>query len=265
MLREIPKLSLSDRAFDQLAHEIMSGTYKPGTHLPAERALVQLLNVNRQVIREALKRLEQIGLVKVAQGAGTTVVDFKRNAGLALVDLLVENAQASEVGLWHAGLEMRVAIGADCARLCAMRGATDLKRKLLEIADKMLEVADGPDLFRLELQFWDRVVDGAANLFYRLAHNTLIKAFLAPASVDVATQWAIHEVKNSGYRVPLAKAIAAGNAQAAESKARESMRLLLEFFPEQSVALPRPPARSSAGTARGKQAPTRKSQKRRRQ
>jgi DNA-binding FadR family transcriptional regulator len=252
-------LSLADRAFDQLAHEIMSGAYQPSSQLPPERTLVELLHVNRQVVREALKRLEQVGLVKIAQGAGTTVLDFKRTGGLALADLLAENAQASEIGLWRAALQVRNLIAADSARLCAQHGAADLKRQLVELTAKMLAIGDGPELFALDLQFWERVVDGSQNLFYRLAYNSLIRAYLAPGSVELCTALGVHEVKSSGYRVPLAKAISKGNARAAEASAKKTMERVFEYLPDSRATARSESLSASSRSAGKKRARARKS------
>ncbi|HEX4447797.1 MAG TPA: GntR family transcriptional regulator, partial [Polyangiaceae bacterium] len=95
-LHAIRARSLSEQVFEQLAAEIITGRYSPGDNLPAERALTDVFDVNRHVVREALKRLEQIGLVKVSQGGGTKVLDFKRHAGLDLLAIMSEHARGGE-------------------------------------------------------------------------------------------------------------------------------------------------------------------------
>src|SRR5205823_393472 len=103
--------------------EIVGGGYAPGATIPSERELSEVFGVNRHVIREAVKRLEQVGLVKVAQGGRTKVLDFRQSAGLDLLALLAERSGALEAALplLAAALEMRAGIGADLARLCALR------------------------------------------------------------------------------------------------------------------------------------------------
>lgn len=46
---------------------------QPGDKLPAERELAELLGVSRSSIRDAIRRLEIVGLVEPRQGAGTVV------------------------------------------------------------------------------------------------------------------------------------------------------------------------------------------------
>ena len=73
MFRAVSKQSLSDAVFDQLRERIMREDLKVGDELPPERLLCELLDVNRGSVREAIKRLQQAGLVQVRQGGPTTV------------------------------------------------------------------------------------------------------------------------------------------------------------------------------------------------
>lgn len=56
-----------------LVEGIVSGRYPSGSLLPPEPMLCQSFDVSRSVVREALKALEEKGLVRARQGHGTTV------------------------------------------------------------------------------------------------------------------------------------------------------------------------------------------------
>jgi DNA-binding FadR family transcriptional regulator len=56
-----------------LVEGIVSGHYPSGSLLPPEPVLCQSFDVSRSVVREALKALEEKGLVRARQGHGTTV------------------------------------------------------------------------------------------------------------------------------------------------------------------------------------------------
>ena len=58
---------------EELSQRIISGTLAEGDVLPTEPALCEEFGFSRTVVREALKLLEQRGLVRVEQGRGTTV------------------------------------------------------------------------------------------------------------------------------------------------------------------------------------------------
>lgn len=62
-----------DYVVEQLKERIISGEYKSGDQLPPEGALCELFSVSRITVREALKKLNMMGLVEIKQGKGTFV------------------------------------------------------------------------------------------------------------------------------------------------------------------------------------------------
>jgi GntR family transcriptional regulator, transcriptional repressor for pyruvate dehydrogenase complex len=222
-LSAVQKRSLPDRVFAQLADEIVSGRYPPGMTIPSERELSSVLAVNRHVVREAIKRLEQIGLVKGAQGGRTKVLDYRRSAGLDLLALVSERAQPVEelLPLLAATLEVRAGMGVDLARLCAQRASREVCADLLDIAGQLAQGPPGDELLELDQLFWQRILDGVGNLAYQLAFNSLIRA--VHARRDLSIQWLTRELAGSDHRRPIAEAIAAGDPEAAAAAAREAL------------------------------------------
>ena len=64
---------LHEAVADQLRDAILDGRFPAGTKLPPERELAEEFQVNRTSVREAIKVLEGLGLVRVRQGDGATV------------------------------------------------------------------------------------------------------------------------------------------------------------------------------------------------
>ena len=62
-----------DHVYEYLSQNINSGQWKPGSKLPSEAELCNLLNVSRITVRSALGRLSALGLVQSKQGKGTFV------------------------------------------------------------------------------------------------------------------------------------------------------------------------------------------------
>lgn len=65
--------NLGDLVFDRLMHAIKSGAYAPEERLPTEFDLAAEFQVSRPVVREALKRLRDQGLIYSRRGAGSFV------------------------------------------------------------------------------------------------------------------------------------------------------------------------------------------------
>lgn len=64
---------LADRIFQRLAKSISSGDYAVDQRLPSENELSAEFEVSRPVVRDALKKLREAGLIYSRQGAGSFV------------------------------------------------------------------------------------------------------------------------------------------------------------------------------------------------
>jgi GntR family transcriptional regulator len=66
-------MTLADATSDALQQAILAGKFAPGSQLPPEFDLMVQLGVSRTTLREALKRLEEQGLIVRRRGRGTYV------------------------------------------------------------------------------------------------------------------------------------------------------------------------------------------------
>src|SRR5690349_18424735 len=65
--------TLTEIAQQELRQAIIGGIFRPGSQLPTEAELCEMLGVSRTVVREALRMLEDDGLVARRHGVGTFV------------------------------------------------------------------------------------------------------------------------------------------------------------------------------------------------
>ena len=69
----IRKRSLAEELAVRLQEQIAQGRFEVGGKLPTESELMKIFGVGRSTVREAVKILANMGLLKVQQGAGTFV------------------------------------------------------------------------------------------------------------------------------------------------------------------------------------------------
>lgn len=211
---------LPDAVYSALSAQILRGELQPGDALPSERLLAEDYAVNRHAIREAMKRLQQAGLVRVSHGGATRVLDWRATGGL---DLLTQLSDSGGLGpeLVRSTLEMRLSIGADAARRCAQRAPASLMELMRAVV--AAEPAGDEDAADAYEHLWGLIIAGADNLAYRLALNSLLAAS-APFDLRGLS---LPEARDRTALTTLVEAIASGDADTAESTARD----LLERTP----------------------------------
>ncbi|AFT98080.1 GntR family transcriptional regulator [Nocardia brasiliensis ATCC 700358] len=120
-LQPVVKRSVSGDVFEQIVADVLSGELAPGATLPSERQLAEALGVSRPAVREALQRLAAAGLVSVRQGDATTVLDYRRGAGLEVLPRLLVQAGELDPAVARSILEARLHNGPKVAELAAAR------------------------------------------------------------------------------------------------------------------------------------------------
>lgn len=221
MLKPIEKKSLSDAVFEQLRTAIVSGHLEVGSTLPAERALCEMLNVNRGAVREGLKKLEQARLIATQHGGGSRVLDFRETAGLDLIAPLITTQDGRiDAEIVRGVMELRSALGADIARRCAQRSPGRAVR-LKALAEQMRGESSLEALLSLNLEFWSTAVDGANNMAYRLVYNS-VRDLLAQMPAAFAAMLS-EETQDARTHLRIAEAIASGEVDDAEFYTRDLM------------------------------------------
>ncbi|TDH59893.1 GntR family transcriptional regulator [Dankookia rubra] len=120
-LAEEDTLSLAERAYRRLRDSIVQGALPAGSRI-SERSLATALGISAQPVREALRRLEQDGMVVTLPRRGTVVAEFgpERQAEMGRIRAALEGAAAALA----AARADDAALAALDAQLQAMRDAT---------------------------------------------------------------------------------------------------------------------------------------------
>jgi len=74
--KQLKKSRLYEEITEQIKDAILDGHLKPGERLPSERDLCEMFGVGRPTVREALRVLDNMGLIEIGPGVkGSTVKD----------------------------------------------------------------------------------------------------------------------------------------------------------------------------------------------
>ncbi|HEX2670390.1 MAG TPA: GntR family transcriptional regulator [Polyangiaceae bacterium] len=221
MSNESP-VSRAEVIAENLRNQIAAGKYAPGDRLPSERELAQRTGANRSSVREAMKRLEENGMIEIRRGAGGARVLPLERAGLgALQHALISKTMSRDfLSQW---LDVHELVIAGSTRLAVER-ATDEE---LALAKKLLRKLVAPDTGAAEFvtisdQLTELIAVASRNLVLRMVRNSLT----AQSDLGVNTRQALRSTRKQ--LLPIARhierAIGARDAGAAEEGVRRFLR-----------------------------------------
>src|SRR3954454_20318446 len=132
------RTGLIDSDVAQLRARIRSGEWTVGTRIPPEPALVDLLGVGRNTVREAVQSLVHAGLLERRQGSGTYVLS--RSELAATMGRQIADARQRDV------VEVRRALEVEAGRLAARRRTAADASALLQRRDERAAAYHAGDL-----------------------------------------------------------------------------------------------------------------------
>lgn len=177
------------RVADAILERIVTGTYPSGLRLPSETDLAAEFACGRSTVREALRHLTGIGVIRSRRGSGAMVLDFRREGTPALLPsyVLAGRFDRPAEALAQELLRLRGLLAREAVRLAALYaqpGALREARALLAAAaaerDPAAHALLELDLFRAIVcasGIWPAV--WLANTFW--APMRELQAQLAPA------------------------------------------------------------------------------------
>ena len=144
---------------DELKVLIESDNLQPGDKLPTERELIEILNVGRSSLREALIALENEGYIEIIQGKGIFIKD--RNTSL-LQDIDIINVDQMLDYLQ----ETRCVLECEIVQLACLRATEEDKRNMQVALEQMLQETTNMNLkdrVRADYEFHYSIAKAAKN------------------------------------------------------------------------------------------------------
>ncbi|HWB82604.1 MAG TPA: FadR/GntR family transcriptional regulator [Bryobacteraceae bacterium] len=221
-LKPVSRLTLGHQVATQLASMITSGRWRPGDKLPPEAELCKVLHIGRSTLREALKSLAFVGLVRMRHGEGTFVE--QDNAHL-LERILAKGLIRTEKAIADV-CEARMILETELAALCAERITEEEVQDLREIVARM-----GDSLEAQDTQFEDLDLRFHMELA-AFSKNPVLQQLMNPIR-DLVREWIVKSQQLPGLRLNAHQQhqmILEALAQHKPDRARRAMRDHLETF-----------------------------------
>lgn len=216
-----------EQIVDYIREAIASERLKPGDRLPTEKELAAHFGVSRPTLREAIKVLEALNVLRSSTGPsggifvkqldGVGVADYLKDS-LALL-LNIDHLNLQELGATRETIEVPLAGQA------ARRRGDEHLRRLREIIDEDQQ-KDSPAL-AADISFHRCIADAAENRLLSLLVDAIHQALQV-----ISRNYRIPDMKETSQRQHRAiyEAIEARDASAAEARMREHLRFANEVY-----------------------------------
>ncbi|MCL2650942.1 MAG: FadR family transcriptional regulator [Candidatus Azobacteroides sp.] len=167
-----------DSIIRQLKYLLSSGQLAPGDRLLSERKLAEKFGVSRAHVREAIKKLEFYGILKILPQSGT----FVAGLDISALEGLISDALKIETYDFYSLVETRLILEVNAIKLCCQR-RTDEDLKLIErsllICDQ--KIKEGSAAVEEDLNFHRQIAEASK--------NQVLKSMMLIITPDIMTNY----------------------------------------------------------------------------
>ena len=178
MFKKISQNRMYETIVDQIFESIMRGDLKSNDKLPSEHELCGAFGVSRVTIREAIRALEQYGIVEVRQGSlgGSYIKSASLNN---ITEQIIKIVGMADIIFPHLS-EAR--IGIECAAINQLKRIKVSQEEFSDLENNMADAEcffkQGKDMERLRsnFEFHSKLVAMSKNPIYIVTHNVIVHA-----------------------------------------------------------------------------------------
>lgn len=161
MVKPIKKINVAEQAIGKVYELIKERKLRIGDRLPTERELVKMLGISRSSLREGLKVLEMIGVIKIIQGKGTIIENS--NLSNAIITPLTFSILLNKNTFLEL-FESRKLIEVQCAGLAAERITPEELKEVSDIFDLLIEHKNSrEESIRYEIMLHEKITNISKN------------------------------------------------------------------------------------------------------
>jgi GntR family transcriptional repressor for pyruvate dehydrogenase complex len=209
----VDRSALPQKVSEQIEQLILDGAIAAGHKLPPEKILGEQFGVSRNAVREALKRLEARGMVRVENGKGAFVT---KPSSTTVQHALGRYLQAQlDTELIAPLYEIRRVLEGAAAYTCAERATAEDLARLREALAEMERHQDNVDRWlEADLSFHRALFAGTHNPFFSM----LLEPIVAQIGATIKASYGVEAARRGvmEHRAVLAR-LAAGDGPGART------------------------------------------------
>jgi len=228
----IKKSNLPDIVMEKVKSAIRRGELKAGERLPSHDELCQRWGISRTSIREALNRLEILGILTKQQGRGTFIQETTQEQVMPRTDLGKMHSQEGVLELLEARKHLETAV----AGLAAVKRTDEDLARLKEYLQVMEQAEENTDHFKFaeaDQQFH--------LLISRMSGNSFLESMMLNIREALGTQqmevFAVHaeehrriSAENQAHHREIFAAIERQDSESASNSMFNHLRAVEEFM-----------------------------------
>jgi GntR family transcriptional repressor for pyruvate dehydrogenase complex len=166
----IVQKSISEQVAQRLLTMIRSGLLKPAQQLPPERELAAMLGVGRPAVREAIRGLALLGLLRIRQGEGTFVGSLEPRELMEPLEMIID----LNAGTLDALFDARLIIESGVAALAARNMSAAALAVLVGNVEHEAQLLNDPAGFAAaDMAFHEAIIDACDNPFLQSIAGSL--------------------------------------------------------------------------------------------
>lgn len=214
----VQRQPVAEQVARQLLALVQSGNLKPGQQLPPERELAATLEVSRPSLREALRALSLLGVLRIRQGGGVYVSALDPESLLAPLHFFVSLDTSNLEDLFEA----REIIESEITRIAANKIGPEELSRLRECVDfEASELQDEDRFIQSDVEFHQILFDSVDNAFLKRFATSLHILGKASREITGHIPGVIEQSLDDHRRI--LEAIEAGNADAAAAAMKKHL------------------------------------------
>ncbi|TDC61086.1 FadR family transcriptional regulator [Micromonospora sp. KC207] len=193
--------NLATAVTGELVKRIVRGAHPSGTPLPPEPALCAAFSVSRTVVREAVKILQEKGLVQIRQGSGTIVTPPSMWNMLDELVLAATLAEDDTLAILDDLVVTRRVLESDMANVAARLADQETLDRLRALVDRMDELVDDHVTYHEhDRAFHDVIMQASGNRIARGVVRALESQVINTARYMGRSERALCVASNLGHR-----------------------------------------------------------------